>query len=373
MKLKKFLTILLCVAILFTVVACSENNDYSNQAKVVFCLEGGVYQNSTRDVVQYYPVGDGSLKIIAPNELSEKPIEKAGYYIEGWYKTKTGEGENAQYSNKWNFASDKVDKSGVTLYAKWVKNVRFTYSVCYKDAQGQTVVIGEYPVNAGDTFNDYAKYAEKRYDGIYTPIGYVDENCAPWDTAFTHPGGEESLDIKVYVTYVEGEFEIVSTAKQLKASVNKNIYLVADIDMQGEALSFGNYKGIFEGNNHTISNFTIHYEAGKNYLVENNLHVSLFGNASGAKIKNVSFTDVKVKISTTLSVTQQIYLAPIAVEATKVELTNVTFSGTYTVEKLPNGREESEMVIVVTNSAFYQKDADTTETNVSVTLTKQAG
>ena len=372
MKLRKPLIILLCITALF-MVACSEKNDFSGQAKVTFCLEGGSYQNSDRDVVQYYPVGEGSSKIVTPDKLSEKPIEKAGYYIEGWYKTKTGEGENAQYSNKWNFSTDKVDASGVTLYAKWVKNVKFTYSVCYKDAQGQTVVIGEYPVNEGQVFDDYARYAEKRYDGIYTPIGYVDENGAPWDFTFTHPGGESSLDIKVYVDYVEGDFEVVSTAKQLKAAVNKNIYLIADIDMQGEAISFGDYKGIFEGNNHTVSNFKIYYNAGKNYLVENNLHISLFGNASGAKIRNVSFLGVNVSVETALTVTQQIYLAPIAVNATGVELTNVTFVGTYTVEALPDGRTEDEMLIAVTQSAIYQKDASTTESGVSVTFTRKAG
>ena len=79
MKLRKPLIILLCITALF-MVACSEKNDFSGQAKVTFCLEGGSYQNSDRDVVQYYPVGEGSSKIVTPDKLSEKPIEKAGYY-----------------------------------------------------------------------------------------------------------------------------------------------------------------------------------------------------------------------------------------------------------------------------------------------------
>ncbi len=370
MKLKSILLVLLCVAALFA-TACSDENDYSDQAKVTFCLEGGIYQNSSRDVVHYYQVGDGATKIVTPNELSQKPIERSGYYIEGWYRTKTGEGESAEYSDVWNFESDMVDINGATLYAKWVKNVKFTYSVCYKDASGQTVVIGEYPVSEGEVFNDYAKYAEKRYDGIYTPIGFTDESGDPWNSSFTHPGGEESLDIKVFVKYIEGDFEVVSTAKQLKSAVKKNIYLIADIDMQGESINFGDYKGIFEGNNHTVSNFTISYSAAKNDLKENNLHVSLFGDASGAKIKNVNFAGVTVDIKTTLTVTQQIYLAPIAVNASGVEIANVTFNGTYTVSKLPSGREENDILIVVNNAPFYQADESTTQANVSVTLAKQ--
>lgn len=371
MKLKRILTVLLCVVALFA-MACSDGGDYSNQAKVTFCLEGGIYQNSSRDVVHYYQVGEGTSKIVMPSELSKKPIEKSGYYIEGWYKTKTGEGENAEYSSKWNFESDTVDINGVTLYAKWIKNIKFTYSVCYRDANNQTVVIGEYPVSAGETFSDYAKYAEKRYDGIYTPIGFVDENGAPWNSSFTHPGGDESLDIKVFVKYIEGDFEIVSTAKQLKSAVNKNIYLTADIDMQGESINFGDYKGIFEGNGFTVSNFSILYSASKNDLKENNLHISLFGNANGAKIKNVNFTGVKVDVKTALTTTQQIYLVPIAVNASGVEIKNVTFNGTYTVSMLPTGKNEEDILTVVNNAPFYQADESTTQENVSISLTKQA-
>ena len=369
MKLKRILTILLCIAALFC-VACSDAREFGDQAKVTYCLEGGTYQNSPRDVVQYYPVGDGTSKIVSPDELSKKPIEKAGYYIEGWYQTKTGEGENAEYSNKWNFERDVIDINGVTLYAKWVKNIKFTYSVCYKDDNGEIFVIGEYPVEAGEAFSDYARYADKRYN--YTAIGFTNEDGEPWDESFTHPGGDESLDVKVFVEYIEGNFALVSTAKQLKAAVNKNIYLTADIDMQGESINFENYKGVFEGNGFTVSNFSIYYSASKNDLKENNLYISLFGDASGAKIRNVNFTGVTVDVKTTLTVTQQIYVAPIAINATGVEISNVTFSGSYTVSKLPNGRIEEDMLIVVTDAPFYQADESTTQENVSISFTKQA-
>ena len=56
----------------------------------------------------------------------------------------------------------------------------------------------------------------------------------------------------------------------------------------------------------------------------------------------------------------------------KIEISNVTFSGSYTVSKLPSGREENDILIVVNNAPFYQADEGTTQTNVSVTLTKKA-
>ena len=121
--LRKTLLILLTFLILFA-CACTTETGYEGQLKVVFCLEGGIYQNTTRDIVHYYPFEENQPSLISdPELLSDKKIEKAGYHIEGWYMTKTGEGENAKYSDKWNFSSDKLSQKNLTLYAKWVKNI----------------------------------------------------------------------------------------------------------------------------------------------------------------------------------------------------------------------------------------------------------
>ena len=368
MKLKKLLTILLCIIALLC-TACSEEANFEGQTKVVFCLEGGTYQNSTRDVVHYYKMQNDTQTVIAmPNAFSEDEITKSGFYIEGWYKTKTGEGENAEYTDKWDFATDTIDRTGVTLYAKWVLSIQHTYSVCYKDEGGAPVVLGTYPVDAGDLFSDYGGYADDRYG--FTPIGFVDEAGNAWNESFVHPGGEESVDVKVFVNYIEGNFKIVSTAKDLLRAVNSNIYLTADIDMAGEPISFADYKGILKGNGHKITNFKVSYSASKNDLIENNLYISLFGFAKGATVSDVSFENVVIDVNTGLTATQHIYVVPIGIKAEGVTFTNVNFSGTYTVTKLPKDRVESEMLTVVTDKAFSQQDAESVLTNVTVTLTR---
>lgn len=373
MKIKRILALIICALTLFA-FGCNETTDYEGQIKVTFCLEGGIYQNSKRDIVHYYPFEEGL--IVNPEELSGVKINKGGYNIEGWYKTKTGEGENVEYSDKWNFSSDKVGAEGVTLYAKWVPNIIFTYDVCYYNDAGETVVLGSYPVKAGEKFEDYANFAKKRTDGVYTPLNYVDAGGNAWDFSFAHPGGEQSLAIKVYVNYLKGDFSLVSTARELKASTGKNIYLLNDIDLNGEEFNFGDYKYTLLGNGHTISNFKIKYDPSRSGIKEDleddskkSLYVSLFGNLNGATVKDVNFKDVKIDVNTALTTTYKIYLAPLGIKAVNATVENVTFEGSYTLSKLPENRTEDEM-LNVTNAEPFVLTEGCTVNNVTVTLAK---
>lgn len=376
MNFKKIMFPLIC---LFAVIACScaGDNLYDGKVKVVFNLEGGTYQNSQRAIVHYYSVEDGgSGRICDPETLSGDEIVRNGYSIEGWYAVKTGEGADATYSDKWDFSTNEITADGVTLYAKWVKDIRYTYNVCYLNENGEKVVLGEYAVDEGGVFKDKFKYAEKRTDGVYTPVGYYDEDGEPWDENYAHPGGGESLAIDVFVDYVEGRFTVVSTADQLKAATKGNIYLTADIDMKGEALSFGDYKYKFFGNGHEVKNFTINYDPGKDGLKEDMdatgsgkcLYVTLFGAATDAVIENVTFSNVKVNVSTTFKQTSKIYILPVATKLGKTTISNVSFSGTYEIIKLPDGFDNENLII--SNEAFYEKDSSSVVTNVTVDLKK---
>lgn len=376
MNFKKIMFPLIC---LFAVIACScaGDNLYDGKVKVVFNLEGGTYQNSQRAIVHYYSVEDGgSGRICDPETLSGDEIVRNGYSIEGWYAVKTGEGADATYSDKWDFSTNEITADGVTLYAKWVKDIRYTYNVCYLNENGKKVVLGEYAVDEGGVFKDKFKYAEKRTDGVYTPVGYYDKEGAPWDENYAHPGGEESLAIDVFVDYVEGRFTVVSTADQLKAATKGNIYLTADIDMKGEALSFGDYKYKFFGNGYEVKNFTINYDPGKDGLKEDMdatgsgkcLYVTLFGAATDAVIENVTFSNVKVNVSTTFKQTSKIYILPVATKLGKTTISNVSFSGTYEIIKLPDGFDNENLII--SNEAFYEKDSSSVVTNVTVDFKK---
>ena len=100
----------------------------------VFHLEGGICQN-TKDKVSYVYSFDGNkvdTLIVEPNkfETEEKDmIQKAGYHIEGWYRTKiTNPDGTVEYQDKWDFSTDRMTIEGVELYAKWEIN---TYTITF--------------------------------------------------------------------------------------------------------------------------------------------------------------------------------------------------------------------------------------------------
>jgi len=380
--MKKILPIVIIIilALALLLVACSSNADkYKGQVKVTFELEGGNYRNCTLPVLYYYDFEEGTSNLIAePSTFSGLELERSGYILEGWYCKKNQDGT---YSDKWDFATDKVESAELTLYANWVKALNHTYILCYKDElSGDDIELTTYSVDAGEKFSDIFNKANSRYG--YTKLRFEDENGNLWDNDFTHPGGETSVAVKVYVKYIKGMFALVSTAEELKKATASNIYLLADIDMKGETLKFGNYKKTFEGNGYTISNFAIGYNAGKDNLVNDyfddnykSLGISLFGNMNGGIVRNVNFEGVTVNVATTLSTCHAIYLAPLACGMIGTSsLENVNAEITYTVGKLPTATYiDDGYLVVYDDSPYIVASVESKATNCQVSLTKQQG
>ena len=105
------------------------------------------------------------------DEKIEKPQEptKAGYTFAGWYKEE-------QCENPWDFTTDKVPASNVTLYAKWTKN---SYDVVF-NSQGGNEVKGQ-----SAKFDEKIKKPQEPTKAGYTFAGwYKEEQCEnPWDFA----------------------------------------------------------------------------------------------------------------------------------------------------------------------------------------------
>lgn len=359
MKLFKAIMLGITMIFLISLSGCKEENSYENLTKVIFELEGGVYQNCTLPITHYYNIQDGeTMTIYNPSDLSLKNIERAGYVFKGWFQTKEVIGDNVTYSDEWDFTTDKISKDGITLYAYWKKAISYTYNVCYLDDNNETVIIGTYEVNEGEKYSDYLNFAKKRYG--YTPIRVLDESGNPWDNNFTHPGGEENLAINVYIEYIEGEYNLVSTAEELIKYKNTNIYLLNDIDMGGREFSFGDYSKNFQGNNYTISNFKIQYSAQATALVpdfdeptQKSLCVSIFKSLNGATVENVNFENVSVDITTTYQKTYKIYVAPISTKITNSTVSNVSFNGSFGYSELPSNFDKEDSLIFVTDKAYY--------------------
>lgn len=372
----KKIIVLIMVLFGFILTACDEEKTYDGQVKVTFMLEGGTYMNCTNPIVLYFDFQDNeSNYICTPTDLTSQTVEKSGYELIGWYKTKSGEGDNVTYSDEFDFENDTVGKDGITLYACWDKNIKYSYNVCWYNDKGELKTLGSYSVQVGEKFEDYSNFYKRNIG--YTALGYYDEEGNPWNEEFTHPGGESDLAVNVIVKYIKGTYTLVDSADDLGKLVktSQNIYLLNDIDLEGADFSFDNYRGTIIGNGYTISNFNLNYSVSKNDLVDDftdvgkkSLCISLFGNTNGAVIQDVNFTDVKIVLETKLSTTHKIYVAPISVSMKNTKISNVNFSGTFECVELPSGFDAAENLIVITDKPYYVKDEETTFDNVVVTL-----
>lgn len=375
--MKRIVCSILLVFSLLCLISCKEEENYDGQVMVTFHLEGGTYMNCTRPVVLYFDFQTGGDNYIcSPTDLTRKEITKSGYDLAGWYRTKIENGDEVSYADPFDFENDKVDENGITLYALWEKKVKYAYNVCYYNSNNELIVLGTYNVKAGDKFEDYLNYAANNWGN--TALGYYDESGNEWDTEFKHPGGETSLTVNVYVKYLEGEYLIAKSADDLGSLIaaSKNIYLVNDIDLNGNNLCFKNYRGHLIGNGYTISNFNLNYGAGRDDLIpdfedegKTSLCLSLFGKTKGAIIENVSFKDVTFKLNTTFKLTHKVYIAPLAVSMEDTKIKNVNFDGTLEIIKLPTDFNIEENLII-SELPYYLKDDLSIIENVNVNLTK---
>lgn len=369
MKFKKILFVCFSLFIIQLVTGCNNNSDEPKGVKIIYELEGGVYKNCLNPIRFYFEFGEEDMMYIQdPTTLTNDAVTRSGYTLEGWYTDKN-------YTKKWDFDKDQVSKEGITLYAKWKKNIIYKYNVCYYDKQNILQIINSYEVQAGEKFNDYLNYAKKRNDGLYTPIRFLNESGEVWDENFTHPGGDSNLDINVIVEYIEGDFALVSTAEELRQNKNRNIYLLNDIDLGGEEFPLKDYRYKLIGNEKTISNCIVTTNPTKYGLSvdhtqddQNSLYVSLFGNIKNATIIDVTFDNVVFEIKSTFTNTYKIYVSPICTKLENCIIDKVTINVTYKCVELPSGFDIEENLVFVTDEAYLIDSSNNTVTNNKINI-----
>jgi len=369
MKFKKILFVCFSLFIIQLVTGCNNNSDEPKGVKIIYELEGGVYKNCLNPIRFYFEFGEEDMMYIQdPTTLTNDAVTRSGYTLEGWYTDKN-------YTKKWDFDKDQVSKEGITLYAKWKKNIIYKYNVCYYDKQNNLQIINSYEVQAGEKFNDYLNYAKKRNDGLYTPIRFLNESGEVWDENFAHPGGDSNLDINVIVEYIEGDFALVSTAEQLRQNKNRNIYLLNDIDLGGEEFPLKDYRYKLVGNGKTISNCIVTTNPTKYGLSvdhtqddQNSLYVSLFGNIKNATIIDVTFDNVVFEIKSTFTNTYKIYVSPICTKLENCIIDKVTINVTYKCVELPSGFDIEENLVFVTDEAYLIDSSNNTVTNNKINI-----
>ena len=136
MKLRKVIVFGLLLFALVSLSSCHNEDKYSGKTEVIFELEGGTYQNCTAPVKYYYDLNEGKF-IVEPSNITDSKVERSGYELMGWYKTKKIDGTEVTYEDEWNFTEDEISEEGVTLYAYWKKVYKYTFNVCYYDENNE--------------------------------------------------------------------------------------------------------------------------------------------------------------------------------------------------------------------------------------------
>ena len=122
----------------------------------------------------------------------------------------------------------------------------------------------------------------------YTAIRYfLDEACT---VELTFPYTATKPLTPIYYTELEGEYSIVTNAKQFSDAVkaDANIYLLNDIDFDGATVDNSRkYTAIFDGNNKKLTNISVTVQQTVCKEGAQNVYGGLFGTVDGATIKNV--------------------------------------------------------------------------------------
>ena len=358
MKIKNILVFALVIAALTVILSGCGSSELDLEGKniVTFELEGGILNYGTSMVDTYikYAYEPNTYILDPTTDFSGYELTRNGYNFTGWYTSK-----ECNPQDKWDFDSRTFDTETLTLYAGWEKAIVYSFTVYYVDGESD-VALGKYSVKSGDKFEDWRKYASDRKG--YTPMGYYSDRelTTAWSFDTVHPGGDVDLDIPVYVDYIEGEWSLVETLEQLKRAVNdgKNVYLLNDIDCEGEEIYFSkSYNGTFEGNGHSISDFNVPKSGGV-VIPACSIFSSL---GEKAKIQNVSFLDVTYVMTGISEAATKVKYAALAVSSDNATLENVTIEG----EIYTNVGDKIEDL----NDLFYEESGSEKLTGVTVNVT----
>lgn len=271
--------------------------------EVTIDFAGGLSGNSDRARTERHQYAKAGSLIVEPgaNQFSGAVPTKEGYTLKGYYRGEKQADGTIVYGEQWNFSTDKVT-GDLTLYAAWLEN--YSLVVHYGDEFERTYTTVIEQNSAGEVQRVNAPSVTG-----YTMLGFYPDRAsaerADAASAISFPNtpteafASGGKTWEIWADSLEGSYAVVGTKEQFTRSVSDgtNVYLTADIDFGGEAISFmQDYTAIFLGNGHTLSNFTVKRESqaiGDGYF-------GLFNRlAETVVLQDVSFTNFTLEVKTT--------------------------------------------------------------------------
>lgn len=300
---------------------------YANGEMASFTPGSGIREKNV-----YFPTG------VQPYEYTAESIKYDKYIFDGWYEVELDEEGNPitlkEFSDKTSGKThytyqlgDKVDFSKITLQendhlyfaAGWIadtsvyvklvhdgdRETKIPLDVEKETSESSPVYQKEY-VCYGDTvkISNYSRSGELATiasdflhvkDNAYTFLEYyADEECT---TPVTWPLVKQNTDVTIYAKYIEGDWIIVNTAKEVKdmfgaTGKTKHYWINADIDCSSvEVQAKVNFACEIQGNGHTLSGLTVTRSSGA-------VTTSMFGTVQEtAKIENLTLTGLQLNFT----------------------------------------------------------------------------
>ena len=285
--------------------------------------------------------GKKEIPLVAPDDTvrgdTAFKITKDGYYLAGWYSERiprvnaqgepldelgqlcsvSGKEQGYVYSGKWNFETDRleVDPNGnysaeenlLTLYAAWVPYATFEFYDLNSGAllgtyeKGERVTVPTWDPDTGKLKNSrFPKIEGKTFDAAYMMVdGEMKQVSGDITGGFDEATGVATTNlVKIYTTWIDGEWFHIYTAKQFRDNYkeNGNYVICADLDFSKitwrPEIAQKAFGGTIEGNGHRFLNVKVTQTAAPNGVG------GLFGELTqSAVIKNVTFENVTYQLS----------------------------------------------------------------------------
>lgn len=345
---------LICAAVTLLTACAKWDTPYQTldgqgyTVSVRYDANGGVFAG-TNDVfvVDVFNSSDSSVALIAPDDARREEnafeISRHQYFLAGWYRTRelrvneqgealddfgnlcsvSGKPQGYVYADRWDFKNDRLtidpntstssEVNTMTLYAAWVPYINYEFYAQNPETQqfekldkshlAINLSLPKWNEKTGKLdMNNFPAREGMTFDKAYLDEAMTNELTETLYGNFDEEKGilKHSGTVKVYTTWMEGEWFRIYTAKQFFANskLNGNYIICADLDFSNQVwkpnLTEGEFTGTIIGNGFKFSNIKSIQGAAASARQE---FGGLFGSLGAtAVIKDVVFENVSYQI-----------------------------------------------------------------------------
>lgn len=272
---------------------------------------------------------------------------REGYTFNAFYTGTKDDKGNVTYGERWDFTKPVNDS--ITLYARWMENYSLVAHYGENFSKTKTFNVPQNRDGVAQRITTLSFTSENvTVVAMYENADKTGEFTVSYTSPYTAPCTPEHKVHDIYVETLDGDWTLVRDKKDFNIYAANWLYLLTDIDFEGEEIDFPDeFNGKIHGNGHTVSNFKVVKEA----VDKDDQNFGLFkeitdgtdadGNAYGAEIKDITFADVHFTAVLSNPIVKEYNAGIFAGKVTEnTVIKNVTVTGFFQFAITTKGREE---------------------------------